>query len=229
MSPRSRLGSAAARRPAAATRPALRLTLRSVALGVVILATALLAGCSASFDPTGPCRADGSVAGAYPEMEAQVPRAFRGTPPSEVDSGRACTTDGLGTLQTHGITELRFAGSTWSTGTQSGLSLAYFRSEGPTPLTHDWLTEFYETGAKTGKDVESVDTTDYPVDPGVTGRRIDVLNGESFQSIVVWERSGRVEAAIVADFIREIQTREAHDAVVRDAVDAWRKADAVGK
>jgi hypothetical protein len=201
----------------------------AVLLLILVPLAFLLGACSARFDPAGPCTSDGSAAGAYPDLEAQVPRAFRGTPPGQVDSGRACSPDGLGTLQSHGITELRFAGSTWTIGTDSGLSLAMFRSEGPTPLTRDWLVEFYETGAKSGKNVESVDATDYPVSAGVAGRRLDVLNGESFQSVVVWERGGRIETAIVANFIREIQTRGAHDQVVRDAVDAWNKADAVGK
>jgi hypothetical protein len=199
-----------------------------VALGLLVVAGAVSAACAAPFDPTGPCHADGSAKGAYPDLEAQVPGSFRGAAPSEVDSGRACTSDGLGTLAGHGITELRFAGATWSTGTDSGLSLATFRSEGPTALTRDWLVEFYETGARAGKNVQSVDASDYPVDQGVTARRLDVLNGESFQSVVVWERSGRIETAIVADFIREIQTKEAHDAVVREAVDAWAKGEPAG-
>jgi hypothetical protein len=207
-----------------------RLRGRAAVLVAVLVALAFMLGaCSARFDPAGPCTSDGSAPGAYPDLEAQVPRAFRGTPPGQVDSGRACSADGLGTLQAHGITELRFAGSTWTIATDSGLSLAMFRSEGSTPLTRDWLVEFYETGAKAGKNVQSVDTTDYPVSAGVAGRRLDVLNGESFQSVVVWERGGRIETAIVANFIREIQTRDAHDRVVRDAVDAWNKADAVGK
>lgn len=116
---------------------------------------------------------------------------------------------------------MRFAGSTWQTGRDSGLSLATFTSTGSTPLTPEWLTEFYETGARGGRNVESVDNGAYQVAPGLDGRRIDVLNGESYQTVVVWERAGRVETALVASFIREIQTREAHDAVVRDAVNAW--------
>ena len=91
---------------------------------------------------------------------------------------------------------------------------------GPT-LTRDWITEFYETGAKSGKNVTSVETTDYLVGAALTGRRIDVLNGESYQSVVVWQRNGQIAVALVADFIREIQTKEAHDVVVRAAVDAF--------
>jgi hypothetical protein len=221
MSPRSRPRSALPQ--GAPARRAL------AALAGLLIGGMLTAGCSASFDPSGPCRADGSAVHAYPELEAQLPTAFRGTAPSEVDSGRACTPEGLGTLAGHGIGELRFAGATWSTGTDSGVSLATFRSEGTTALTRDWLAEFYETGARGGKNVESVDTSEYQVEPSIVARRIDVLNGESFQSVVVWDRGGRIETAVVADFIREIQTRDAHDKVVREAVDAWRNLDSVPK
>ena len=200
---------------------------RPLVLALLVAFGGLIVACAAPFDPKGPCTADGTAAGAYPDLEAQVPRIFRGAPPSQVDSGRACTTEGLGTLRGHGITEMRYAGSTWTTGTDSGLSLAMFRSESTTPLTRDLLIEFYETGARAGKNVQSVETTDYQVDPTTPGRRIDVLNGESFQSVVVWDRQGRVETAIVADFIREIQTRAAHDAVIREAVDAWRAVASV--
>src|SRR5215210_6340281 len=112
MSPRSRRRSAPPRGGPA----------RGVAAALVgiLLAGIVAAGCSASFDPAGPCRTDGSAAHAYPDLEAQLPTTFRGAPPSEVDSGRACTPEGLGTLAGHGISELRFAGATWSTGTDSG-------------------------------------------------------------------------------------------------------------
>jgi len=200
----------------------------AMVIAFVAVAALIAAGCAARFDPTGPCTTDGSVAGAYPDLEAQVPRVFRGTPPTSVDSGRACTSAGLGTLSGHGIAELRFAGARWTTGSESGLSLATFQSGGGPALTRDWLAEFYETGARAGKNVTSVEPSAYPVDQLVTGRRIDVLNGESFQTVVVWERGGRLEAAVIADAIREIQTREAHDVVVRDAVDAWGAVDASG-
>ena len=201
-----------------------RVALISVGVACVAL---IASGCAARFDPTGPCTTDGSVAGAYPDLEAQVPRVFRGNAPASVDSGRACTAVGLGTLAGHSVTELRFAGARWTTGSESGLSLALFQSGGGPALTRDWLAEFYEIGARAGKNVTSVEPSDYRVDE-LTGRRIDVLNGESFQTVVVWERGGRIEAAVIADAIREIQTREAHDAVVRDAVDAWRTVDAAG-
>jgi hypothetical protein len=182
----------------------------------------LLAGCAgAAFDPTGPCTSDGSASGAYPDLETQVPKLFRGTAPSVVDSGRTCTAEGLGTLTAHGVKELRFAGSTWETGSQSGLSLAVFTSPDGSALPPEWLAEFYESGARTGKNVEKVDPTDFEIQPGVSAHRIDVLNGESYQTVIVWPKGNVVAAVLVADFIREIQTKDAHDKVVREAIDAW--------
>ncbi len=210
--PRPRSG---ARRRRGRTFPARLAALLAVILGVA------LAGCASSFDPTGPCSSDGSVPGAYPELESAVPTAFRSAAPAELDSGRACTSDGLGTLAGHGVKEIRFAGGTWTTGTDSGLSLAVFTTADGPALETAWVAEFYEAGARAGKNVTSVETSDYPVTAAVQGRRIDVLNGESFQSVVVWPRNGQVAVALVADFIREIQTKDAHDVVVRDAVDAF--------
>ena len=206
-------------------RPARTFATRAVtairSIGAVVLVAILVAGCRTSFDPTGPCTANGSAPGGYPDLEAALPALYKGAGPKERDSGRACTADGLGTLASHGVKEMRFAGATWSTGTQSGLSLAIFVDPTGPALTRDWMTEFYETGARAGKNVTSVETTDYPVGSQVTGRRIDVLNDESYQSVVVWERNGQIAVALVANFTREIQTREAHDVIVRAAVDAF--------
>ncbi len=190
-------------------------------LGLIVVIALSLGACGSSFDPTGPCSADGSAPRAYPELEAAVPKSYQGTAPKELDSGRSCTATGLGTLASHGVKEVRFAGGTWPTGTDSGLSLAIFTDASGSVLDPAWIAEFYETGARAGKDVTSVDTTDYPVSGSIRGRRIDVLNGESYQTVVVWQRSGQVAVALVADFIREIQTKEAHDKVVRAAVDAF--------
>ena len=195
---------------------------RRLAFVAAAVAIALVVGaCGQAFDPTGPCTTDGAVAGAYPDLEAAVPKAFRGAPPKQLDSGRTCTTAGLATLAGHGITELRFAGGTWETGTDSGVSLAVFTAQSGPPLEPAWLAEFYEAGASEGKNVTSVVPSDLSISGGVTGRRIDVLNGESFQTVVVWSRDGRVAVALVASFVREIQTREAHDKVVLEAVSAF--------
>ena len=194
---------------------------RLIAVLATILVGAVLAGCGQPFDPSGPCSADGSAPGAYPELEAVVPTSWSGTAPKQLDSGRACTASGLGTLAGRGVTELRFAGATWETGDDSGLSLAVFRSAAGPALEPAWLVEFYESGARGGRKVDSITVSDYQVSDGVPGRRIDVLNGESYQSIVVWQRDGFVAAALVGDFIREIQTKERHEGIVRSAVDAF--------
>ena len=198
----------------------MRRTLRTAA--TILLVAVVVTACGGStFDPTGPCTADGTAPGAYPELEAVVPKVFAGAPPRQVDSGRTCTNDALGTLTEHRIKELRFAGATWGTGTDSGLTLATFVvADGP-PLDPAWLAEFYESGARSGKNVQKVDVSDVPIGGDIAGRRIDVLNGESFQTVVVWPRDGRVAVVIVADFIREIQTREAHDKIVAAALAAY--------
>jgi len=221
MSPRSRPGSATRPRPRGGRRAGPPLLAHPILAALIALLALVLGGCAAPFDPTGPCSADGSAAGAYPDLEAVVPKVYAGAAPTEVDSGRACTTKGLGTLATHGIKELRFAGSTWTTGTDSGLSLALFTTADGPVLDPNWMSEFYEAGARQGKNVTSVDSSSYPVSAAITGRRLDVLNGESYQSVVVWEQNGQVAVAVVADFIREIQTKEAHDKIVRAAVDAF--------
>lgn len=196
-------------------------TSRLIAVVLAAVLAPVLAGCGQAFDPTGPCTTDGSAQGAYPELEAAVPTTFRGAPRNELDSGRACSAAGLGTLASHGVTEVRFAGGTWEIGSDSGVSLAVFSNPTGPMLEPRWVADFYETGARGGKNVESVEPSDYPVTADVTGRRIDVLNGESYQSIVVWDRNGLVSVALVANAIRTIQTRAAHDDVVRAAVDAF--------
>jgi hypothetical protein len=193
---------------------------RAIAIGLVLALAAVLAGCSsdAAFDPSGPCTADGSAPGAYPELETVIPTAFRGAKATQLDSGRVCTADGLGTLAGHGVKEIRFAGGTWQTGSQSGVSLAVFTTPDGTQLDPAWVEEFYETGARAGKNVQSVDASQMTLPDGSPGSRIDVLNGDSYQTIVVWPRRGQVAIALIADFIQDIQTKDAHEAVVQAAV-----------
>jgi hypothetical protein len=206
--------------PRPTTRSRTRRT-RWIAAAIVLVAVLVTACGGATFDPTGPCTADGTAPGAYPDLEAVVPKVFAGAPPRQVDSGRTCTNTALGTLTEHRIKELRFAGATWGTGTDSGLTLATFVvADGP-PLDPAWLAEFYEAGARAGKNVQTVEPSEVSIGGDITGRRIDVLNGESFQTVVVWPRDGRVAVVIVADFIREIRTREAHDKIVAAALAAY--------
>jgi hypothetical protein len=188
--------------------------------GLLLIAALLagLVGCvGASFEPSGPCTTDGRVPGAYPDLEAIVPATFRGRAPDRLDSGRNCTPKALATLVAHGVSELRFAGANWDLGSSSGLTLAIF--EAPR-LDADWVAEFYEAGARTARRTESVEVTSVTIPDGSSGSRIDALNGESFQSVIVWPDGDRVRVALVGSFIRAVTTREAHNAVVDEALAA---------
>ena len=194
----------------AGTRHLARLRLALAATALI----AVVAGCSgATFDPSGPCTADGRAAGAYPALEALVPRELDGRPPMRVDSGRNCTAAALGSLVRHGVAELRFAGSTWEDGPNAGVTLAIL--EAP-DLRADWVHEFYRLGAEAGRNTENVTSSDMAID-GIDAERLDTLNGESFQTVVAWQDGDRVRVVLVASFIREASRTE-HDAAVEDAV-----------
>jgi hypothetical protein len=179
------------------------------------LLTACSAGAGASFDPASACSTDGQREGAYPELESALPRTFDDAAPVRRDSGRNCTDTALGTLVEHGIEELRFAGALWETGRRSGVTVAIFRAPG---LTAEQLTEFYLTGAREARKTTDVKLRGIKVD-GVRGNRVDTLNDESFQSILVFDddEADTVRAVLIASDVREIETREAHEEVVRRA------------
>lgn len=181
--------------------------------------SAAVVGCGPtgpSFDPTGPCVADGQAEGAYPDLEAAIPTTLRGERPARLDSGRSCSAGNLGTLAGRGVTELRFAGGLWEVGDQSGVTIARFTAPG---LASTWMAEFYEAGARAGRRTEDIEVTRPPIHGG-PGWRLDTLNDESFQTIVVWpdEEPGAVWVVLAASGIREVTTREAHESVVVDAI-----------
>ena len=181
----------------------------------------LLAACgssgAASFDPNAPCTSDDQLSGAYPELESALPSSFDDAAPVRRDSGRNCTDAALGTLGAHGIKEVRFAGALWETGKRSGVTVAIFTAPG---LTAERLFEFYETGARGARKTDNIDTKTITVD-GVTGNRLDALNDESFQSILVFdgEAPDTVRAVLIASDAREVQTKQAHEQVVRRAAE----------
>jgi hypothetical protein len=172
--------------------------------GGLLAAALLLAACSpggasvGSFDPSAPCPAEGRQPGAYPALEALLPRDLDGTAPDSVDSGRSCTADALGTLADRGVHELRFAGATWKTGGTSGLTLARFEAEG---LDAGKMLEFYETGARGARRTEKLVTTDVTVG-GEPARRLDVLGSDGTgQTVVTWPagQPGAVWVLLAAD------------------------------
>ena len=176
-----------------------------------------LTGCgSRPFDSSGACTEDGRAPGAYPALEAILPATFDGRGPDSLDSGRNCR-DSLGTLASHGVEEVRFAGAIWDLGSGGGVTQAVLEAADLQPA---WVTEFYETGARAGRRVEEVTLSRVAVGER-DGTRIDALNGESYQTVVIVpDLANRVRIVIVANAIREIATREAHDAVVGRALDA---------
>jgi hypothetical protein len=153
---------------------------------------------SASFYPAGPCTADGQRAGTYPQLEALLPGPYQGTQPQSLDSGRTCTPAGLGTLATHGIADVRFAGETWGFGGTTGMTLAVFDAAGLEPAR---MLEFYQSGASTARHTDKLQASDTTVG-GKPAKRLDVLGTDgSGQTVVTWPgaRPGQVWVLLTAD------------------------------
>jgi hypothetical protein len=152
----------------------------------------------ASFDPTSACTTDGRMAGAYPDLEALLPKAYEGAAPATVDSGRNCTTAALGSLADAGIKGVRFAGATWPLGGSTGLTVAIFEGEGLVPAE---MVDFYAKGAVGASKTDKAQTSDTTVD-GQPAKRLDVLASDgSGSTIVAWPAGapGRVMVLLAAD------------------------------
>lgn len=181
-----------------------------VAALVVVLSAC--GGTASSFDPTGPCQADGQRPGAYPDLEALIPTTFDGRTPTRLDSGRNCSSKALGSLAADGISDVRFAGGLWERGQRSGFTMAVFRAPG---LTVDRMARFYETGAKSASKTENVTRAAVTIG-GSTGTQVETLNDESFQSIVVFasDQPDTVRVVLVGSDVRESPGIAAHRALV---------------
>jgi hypothetical protein len=181
-----------------------------LALAVVLALAACSSGPPASFDPTGTCTADGRAPGAYPDLEALVPKTYLGAAPVTLDSGRNCTSTNLGSLASFGISEVRFAGATWSFGAERAAVLAIFRAPG---LTAEALDAFYVesafTASRTTIDARLAVTVD-----GRPGRRLDTETGERTQTVVVWP-------AATAGDVNVVITNDLPDARIQDATAAF--------
>jgi hypothetical protein len=181
--------------------------LLAAALAGAFVATVILAGCSsaaapASFDPTAPCTADVRQAGAYPELETLIPASLDGRPPSRLDSGRNCTAANLGSLTGHGISELHFAGGLWEASPSSGVTLAVFEAAG---LEAAQIGEWYEASARLARKTQALE----PARPTIDDRqayRLDLLNGDVPQTVVVWPSTdGRVVQVVIGSGVGEDQ------------------------
>lgn len=176
----------------------------------LLLAACVAAAPAVSFDPTGPCTTDGSVAGAYPDLEALIPTTLRDQKPGTLDSGRHCSGPALGSLASAGVSEIRFAGATWSFGAERAAVLAVFQASG---LTADALADFYANGAGTANRTQILAQSS----PTVVGRgahRLDTKTGERLQTVVVWPSAD-------AERVNVVITNDLPDARIQEAIDAF--------
>ena len=210
---------------------------RAVMTLLITLAAAIgVAGCAGpepSFDPTGPCTADGRAPGAYPELEALLPAVLGGVgpdggsggateavPPTTVDSGRNCTEEVLASLWGHGVRELRYAGATWDlTGGEGMVSAVFMTPSGQPPLESAWLEEFFESSARASSKAENITVTRPTIDPVGAVFQIEALNDLSLQTVVVWPDGDVVRLVIVATNVEPGADRAAHTAAVQQAVE----------
>ena len=135
-----------------------RLSHALVAALIALLVTACSGAPAATFDPSASCGADGRVAGAYPDLEAQLPTSFEGAVPVTIDSGRHCSEAALGSLIAHKVSNVQYAGAVWDLGGGTGISSAIFRLPSA-DLPADWISEFYDVGARTAKRTENIETS----------------------------------------------------------------------
>jgi hypothetical protein len=184
-------------------------------VGLVFALAGAAAGCAGgsaytSFDPGSPCTTDGRFPGAYPDIEARVPKTFESRPPDSLDSGRNCTAKELGTLAQHGIKEVRYAGGTWNLASNAGVTLAVFTGTG---LTAEWLGEWYESSARQATNTRDITATR----PTIADRptyRIDTSNNDSEQTVITFDAAG-------GDAVYVVVAADAGDERVNEAVAAF--------
>lgn len=185
---------------------------RAAILVALAGAALLLAGCSsappASFDPATPCggTARQQMKGAYPALEVRVPALIDGREARSRDSGRFCSKETLGSVLDAGVAEVRFGGGIWEAGDRGGIQLGVFEGDGLTPAL---LAEEYRRAADASRRTEAVRATTLEVD-GTPAWRIDVVNGNSRQAIMVWgSADGAVVQVVVAADVDEAQLQGA--------------------
>jgi len=171
---------------------------------LMVVVALMVAGCSGSkipvvtFDPLTPCTTDGRQPGAYPDLEAALPKTYQNQAPVSVDSGRNCTTTALGTLADAGIAGVRFAGATWDLGGTTALTVAVFEAGG---LDASEMLGFYRDGATRNSKTEKLATSEVTVG-SAAAYRLDVLQSDGTgQTVVTWPATepGRVYVLLAAD------------------------------
>ena len=178
------------------------------ALGAALLLVACSPAEDASFDPATACDAAArqEMKGAYPDLEARIPAQIDGAEPRSRDSGRFCSQETLGSVFDAGVTEVRFGGAIWEVGERGGIQLGAFEGD---RLTPELLAEEYRRAADASRRTEAVKATTLEID-GRPAWRIDVVNGNSRQAIVVWgSADGTVTQVVVAADVDEAQLQGA--------------------
>lgn len=200
---------------------------------VLALAAALcVLGCQpsagASFQPQGACTTDGRGPGIYPDLEQKLPGGLGEEGATSVDSGRSCSDERLSTLKAHGVTDLRYAGATWTPEGGSSTVIAVFTTAaGSPPLQSAWMAEFYEAGARASTKTENIEISHPTYDLAGAVYQLNTLNDLSFQSVVVWQGEGLVHVVIVATQLQPGgETRAQHDTAVGIAVQSAAKGRA---
>ncbi len=191
------------------TRPPWLLPVLLAAL-LALLSGACRATTAGSFDPAGPCDADVRLPGAYPELEALVPSRLLDEAPTQLDSGRNCPGPNLGVLADAGISEVRFAGATWSFGAERAAALAVFTAPG---LTAELMADFYAVSGRDANRTELIAATT-PTVAGRPGHRIDTKTGERLQTVIVWPSA-------MTDRINVVITNDLPEARIQDALAAF--------
>jgi hypothetical protein len=163
---------------------------------------------------------DGRGPGVYPELEQMLPPDLGEVGATTVDSGRSCSDARLSTLKAHGVTDLRYAGATWTPEGGSTTVIAVFTTpSGGPPLESAWLAEFYEQGARASTKTENIEIGQPTYDQAGEVYQLNTLNDLSFQSVVVWPGEGFVHVVIVGTQLEPGgETRADHDNSVRIAV-----------
>jgi hypothetical protein len=192
-----------------------RLRLPATRVAQATLAVALVAGCGggsapASFDVAAGCPAEGRAAGAYPELEARIPKTYEGRGPDSLDSGRHCDPASLGSLAAAGFDEVRFAGGTWDLGGYRAAALVVFEAPG---LTAQQVAEFYGTSAQSANRTQ-VTAGSTPAIAGRSGYRLDTETGDRLQTVVTWPSEDE-------DVVNVVITNDLPDPKIDAAVEAF--------
>lgn len=190
----------------------LLVAIAAAACGQPQAATGPLQGC-------GPDKADAISVGGFADLEALVPRSLKGVAPDVVNSGRNCSDKALGSLTSHGVHELRFAGATWNQGRADATVIAVLAPAPNDPEPEQaWIEEFYTAGAVAGTKTDNVTTTRPTIDPVGQVFRIDALNDLSLQTVVTWNQGGLIHVVIVVSEVGPTASRADHDQRVLDAL-----------